>query len=546
MSKLCGAIILMTTLISAAMAGGEPEVPNVAWLHTLGFGLAHLHGYDDIDRANAIAFDPSGYVYIAGESNSFLYNDTNPVLVKLNANAQPQWATVWDGPGVGMRVAIDAKGNAFLAGKLGSSFFDSQQRPFLTKVAPDGRLVWNSVWEPSFTSSAGYWVWVQGLAVDPYGDAFVSGSVGKSYPPQYAFVVKFDPAGNLEWSKIWDYADMSDGCPMACFGVSSIAIDATGDVDVAGNAGNNTLLARFSSNGELQWSRVLGEENWQVGMVAIALDTVGNVYGVANTAIWGLGGACAGYWEATAAGVLLAKFAQNGSAYWVKTLETPAEPGYFLSAAAGVTIDSDGDMYVVGQRYAPYLSNGSDVLGRSEVFVAKFASDGKLCWDVGTLAQTDCTICVCRHFVQTAGTAADPAGNIYIGGSGVNPLLENLATAKLSAVLSDANVTIRYLPPIIHDDLGFVAEHPVCEAFGGSITIDEPPLNPYTYTHMIVMKLQEHAVVTSTTTVTTEITQTSSIMTAPVDWIDFPAILIAILMGLSIVAGRRRGSGDPQ
>jgi hypothetical protein len=549
MSKLCGAIILMTTLISAAMAGGEPELPNVAWLHTLGFGLAHLHGYDDFDRANSIAFDPSGYVYIAGESNSFLYNDTNPVLVKLNANGQPHWAAVWDGPGVGMRVAIDSKGNAFLAGRLGSFFFDSQQRPFLTKVAPDGRLVWNSVWEPSFTSSAGYWVSVQGLAIDSYGGAFVSGSVGKSYPPQYAFVVKFDPIGTISWSKVWSFANMSDGCPgsYGCFEVTSIALDAVGNVNVAGSAGNDTLVARFSSNGDLQWSRVLREYNRQVSTVAMVLDATGNIYAAANSEVWSPGGACTGAWEGYSSEVVLSKFAQNGSAYWVKTLETPAEPDYFLSGAVGVAIDSDGDMYVVGQRYAPYLSNGSDGLGRSEVFVAKFASDGKLYSDVGTLAQTDCTICVCRHFLQAAGIAADPAGNIYIGGSGVNPLLENLTTAKLSAVLSDENVTIRDLPPIIHDDLGFVVEHPASEAFGASITIDEPPLNPYTYTRMIVMKLQEHAVVTSTTTVATETTQTSSMMTAPTDWIEFPAypiILIAILIGLSIVAGRKRSGGN--
>jgi len=125
-------------------------------------------------------------------------------------------------------------------------------------------------------------------------------------------------------------------------------------------------------------------------------------------------------------------------------------------------------------------------------------------------------------------------------------LLENLKTARLSTVLSDANVTTRDFPPIIHDDLGFVAEHLPSEAHGASITIDEPPLNP-SYTRMIVMKLQEHAVVTSTTTMATETAQTSSIITAPVGWIDFPAypmILIAILIGLSMVAGMKRGGGN--
>jgi hypothetical protein len=545
MSKFYVVMILMTMLTSAVMASGQPETPNVAWLHTAGFGLAHLHDYPyDNDWANGMAFDSSGYVYVAGASNSFLYNDTNAVLVKLNANGQLQWATVWHGDGVGMRAAVDSRGNAFLVGTLGNAWV--QQGAFLAQFGPDGGLEWNSVWGPPLTPNVGgdyvHSIYVQGLTIDTYGDAFVSGTV--SYPPEYAFLVKFNPAGDLDWSRVWTYANMSDGCfggpGPGCFGASSVALDAVGNVDVAGYAGNDTFLARFSSNGELQWSRVLGEDKRQLGMIAITLDAMGNIYGVADSIIWQEGGACTGAWQASSGEVLLAKFAPNGSAYWVKTLETPAEPDYFLSGADGVAVDSGGDVYVVGARNAPYWANGSDMVGRSDVFVAKFASDGKLYWDVGALAQTGCTICYCGRLVTPVGIAVDPAGDIYVGGTTYNNRLETYPPpAKLNAVLADANVTTRDLPPIIHDDLGFVVEHPASEVLRANITIDGPPPDNASYSRMIVMKLQQYGAppATVTTTVRATVTMTSTELQRP----DLTSQTIVV--GISVAVGIAAGSG---
>jgi hypothetical protein len=102
MRKLYGAIILMTTLISAVMASGEPEVPNIAWLHTIGLG--------NDDWAAGTAFDPAGAIYVAGGSGSLYerYNITGyigAILVKLSASGELQWTVLW-GSGEGMRVAV--------------------------------------------------------------------------------------------------------------------------------------------------------------------------------------------------------------------------------------------------------------------------------------------------------------------------------------------------------------------------------------------------------------------------------------------------------
>jgi hypothetical protein len=70
--------------------------------------------------------------------------------------------------------------------------------------------------------------------------------------------------------------------------------------------------------------------------------------------------------------------------------------------------------------------------------------------EAATLAQTSCTICYCTQPITPAGLAVDTAGDIYIGGTAFNYHPETYPPPKkLSTVLTDVNVTIRELPPII-------------------------------------------------------------------------------------------------
>lgn len=502
MSKLYGAIILMTMLIAAVMASGEPEVPNVAWLHTVGLG--------NDDWAGGIAFDHAGDIYIAGGSGSLYdyYNITGyvgAILVKLNAKGELQWTVLW-GSGEGMRVAVDPQGNVLLAGHTGPNSTEA----FLAKFNSAGFLQWNTVWGTPGTLG---WIdgwYMEGLAVDAYGNVYVSGTA--SYPPEYAFLSKFDSAGDLDWSKVWNYANMSTGA-------SSVAVDAAGNIYTAGYTRNDTFLAHFNSKGVSQWDRVLGEDNLQVRIREIALDTRGNIYGAGDSTLW------TGPSELNSSHVLLAKFGPNGSKFWAKTLRTP--PAGDL--AYGLAIDAHDDPYLVGDRW---ISVGE---GQKDMFLAKFASDGGLYWDIGRFGR-----CYLEHTycdIHSVGIAVDPSGDIYLGGTVDNALPEAYPPTKLSAVVTDSNITMNDLPPAMRDP-GFAPRHPASKTFRVDFGLDGSSRN-----EIIVVKLQEHAAATPTTTVTTETTQTIPIMTAPIPFLDFPAILGPILLGLFVVAGKRRRKG---
>lgn len=557
-SELLVAVILITTLTSV-MATGQLETPYLAWLHTIS------ESREWRDQGNGIAIDPSGYAYVAGGSNS-------PVILKMNANGGFEWARVLEETGVGIIADTNNRGTVFLAGTLGneSSYPDEPllaQEAFLAALDTHGGLEWSSVWGPPAGSNDTYWFSPEGLAVDAYGDAYLSGALGIastlgtiSYAnSSYAFLIKFNSIGDLEWSRVWNFTKVRGDCPDLCFGVSSIASDARGNIIVAGHAGNDTLLARFNSNGNLAWGRVLSEENRQLEPVAITIDPLGNIYGIADTVVYGLGGKYTGYWQEYFGGVLLAKFAPNGSASWIKRLKANQDlpdPDYYnqswinagysgyLVSGEGLAIDPEGALYALGDRNDQFSGNG-------DTFVAKFTSEGKLYWDVGTLPYSGCALSECVSFVTPNGIALDSASSVYVSGTSVyysGATTEPLnnpphAPTSLSAILTaQANVTMHDSTPNFTEQ-GFTAQHSAFKVSATNITLDEPPppTNSSFISRMFVMKLEQYGPTPTTirTTIpeTTTTAITSTITTSEAQRPDVGVLLIVASVAFGIAVG---------
>ena len=167
-----------------------------------------------------------------------------------------------------------------------------------------------------------------------------------------------------------------------------IAVDDSGNVYIAGNYkgtvnwGSGTLtslnnsedifLAKYNQSGVLQWVRSAGgNSNDQVSDISV--DTNGNVYiigyFVTGTATFGsitvTGAASLNYF--------LTKYNSSGTAQWVKQ----ASSSYY-----GIKIDAGNNLYLAGN-YAGTVTFGSTTLtsqGSSDVFVAKYDSDGNVLW----------------------------------------------------------------------------------------------------------------------------------------------------------------------
>jgi Beta-propeller repeat len=274
------------------------------------------------DNGYAIALDRAGNAYVTG--SSFYSNfpitpgafqpksqsrgpfDTTAFVTELNPSGSGLvYSTYLSGTGnetVGLGIAADAAGNAYVTGRTTSDDFPTTAGAFratgggvfATKLNPTGSgLVYSTL----FGAQTG-----QGnaIAVDPGGNAYITGSVStKGFPTtpgafrtggEGAFVTKIDPTGaSLVYSTL--LADNSGSG-------SGIAVDQAGDAYVAGGAdssgfpttpgafragGGGAFATKLNPTGsDLVYSTFLGDPESYAG--GIAIDPTGNAYVAGSTA----------------------------------------------------------------------------------------------------------------------------------------------------------------------------------------------------------------------------------------------------------------------
>ncbi|MBK8415697.1 MAG: hypothetical protein IPL22_15065 [Bacteroidetes bacterium] len=77
-----------------------------------------------------------------------------------------------------------------------------------------------------------------------------------------------------------------------------------------------------------------------------------------------------------------AKYDNNGNVIWANSTG-----GAFYDVGNGVSVNANGDVFVVGYFEAPSISFGSNTLvnsGSSDIFILKFASNGTPQWGIST------------------------------------------------------------------------------------------------------------------------------------------------------------------
>ncbi|HUW32617.1 MAG TPA: SBBP repeat-containing protein, partial [Planctomycetota bacterium] len=305
--SLCGGIIF-----TKAWADGPAQWDSkVIWSSFLA-GSGSDYGYD-------INVDPAGNVYIAGRTYSVdlptaggfdtvgdgKYGDG--FIAKFGSDGSLLWASYIGGSStdVANGVFTGPDGSVYVTGYTNSSDFpasggfDSTHNglsdAFVTKIDPDGHLVWSSFLGGSSTDQA------IGICVDGNGNVFVTGNAGSTNFPL--------PGG------------LSSG--------------------LAGNS--DAYVAKISGSGQLVWVRLLGGSNHDYGR-AIAADTDGTVVVVGRTMspnfpkVGGLGRSFAGREDA-----FVAKLSSAGALLWSSLLG-----GTGADWANGVSIDAQGCPFLTG------------------------------------------------------------------------------------------------------------------------------------------------------------------------------------------------------
>jgi hypothetical protein len=325
------------------------------------------------DKANSVAVNAAGDVYVTGNFTSFylafgsdtLTNADNAsytddiFIAKYDKNGNVQWAEKagalgWD---EGNSVAVDAAGNAYLAG-----IFESPT------------IIFGSV---TLTNT------------DNSGNT------------DDIFLTKYNGSGSVQWAK----SAIGDGNDYD----QSVAVDGSGNSYVTGQfqsatmimgattltnadvSGNNfdLFLAKYNASGNVLWAKsAQGEYNDDAA--SIALDIHGNAYitGSFNSPTIDFGSSTLTNDDINNnADIFVAKYDINGNVLWTKRTGGTSD-----DQAYSIALDASGNTYVAGSYYSPTIIFGSNTLtntdnttNTADIFIAKLASSSGINeWSIST------------------------------------------------------------------------------------------------------------------------------------------------------------------
>jgi hypothetical protein len=405
--------------------GGSNQNAFVAKLSADGSALVYATylGGSGREEGHGIAADAEGNAYVAGETASAdfptakplqpaLMGRSNAFVAKLSADGSALvYATYLGGSGTdeGDGIAVDADGNAYVAGMTSSLNFPTTpaafqtlhgsgpRNGFVTKLTADGSaLVYATYLGGSGRDEA------DAIAVDADGNAYVAGETSSldfpttpgAFQTTYsggmskAFVTKLNADGSG-----LIYSTYLGGSGEEEINGPGLAVDAAGNAYLTGitnstdfptanalqraygGGASDAFVAKLNADGsELIYSTYFGGSGTDEG-VAIAVDASGNAYLTGNTT--SLDFPTANPLQPANAGLtnaFVAKLTADGSALVYSTYLG----GSYFDEGHGLAVDGDGNAYVTGKTSSPDFPTANPLqrtnAGCYDAFVAKITN----------------------------------------------------------------------------------------------------------------------------------------------------------------------------
>lgn len=248
------------------------------------------------DLGFSVTVDKSGNVYVAGHTGSTTAIGTpgshqpsygggtlDVFLVKFNSVGVHQWATYYGGVGqeVEGNVIVDTNGNIYLSGYTSSinnistsgghqpTYGGGAYDAFLVKFNSEGTRQW-ATYYGGISSDYG-----NAINVEQNGNVYLAGRTSSTTSIstvgchqqifggfEDAFLVKFNSEGVRQWATYYGGADATSESG------SSVALDPSGNVYLAGYTGSNSAISTPGSHQE-----IFGGEMWDGFLVKF--DSIG-------------------------------------------------------------------------------------------------------------------------------------------------------------------------------------------------------------------------------------------------------------------------------
>ncbi len=287
---------------------------NVLWAKTT------KGNHNDSMRGEAIVVDHAGNIIVSGTvsgtydlDNGINLTGSGYFLTKYDTHGNISWAKLL---GLGLSesygrnsVTIDPTNNIYVTGAILVTLFVDQvehlvTKSFLTKLEPNGNIVWTKYLEGS-----GYYPYnyASGVTTDDWGQVYITGSYHQTisfgdttfFSPgslgnmSSIFIAKFDANGNTVWAR-----SATRGRGEA----RGIVVDKSGSVFITGNlflfglnrdtlnfgdiylkssiqnsSTDHSFIAQYSAEGVALWAYLVDSESPNISL-SIASDGFGSIY----------------------------------------------------------------------------------------------------------------------------------------------------------------------------------------------------------------------------------------------------------------------------
>ncbi len=293
-------------------------------------------------------------------------------------------------------VAVDSSGNTYISGVTGGDLDGTNAGSadaFLTKFDASGNVLWTrQIGTAKFDGC-------RAVAVDSAGYIYISGGTSGSLGGTYAgagdtYLTKFDPSGNVLWSRQIGTTKSDESFGVAVDGSSNVYITGTtsGSLGGANEGEDDIYLTKFDSSGNVVWTQQIGTEDDDFAQ-SVTVDSSGNIY-ISGGTYGSLDGTNAGSVDA-----FLTKFDTSGNELWTEQLGTA-----YTDGSNAVATDSAGNVYISGITAGDL---GGTNAGANDAFLTKYDASGNLQWSrqIGTISDD-----------RSYSVAVDSSGNIFISG----------------------------------------------------------------------------------------------------------------------------------
>ncbi|MDQ3020112.1 MAG: SBBP repeat-containing protein [Bacteroidota bacterium] len=233
------------------------------------------------DQLTNIKIDHENNIYICGKSvgTGARYDYAT---VKYNSSGNQQWAATYNSTfssdDAATSVDVDLNGDVFVTGHSfrGTSFYDYTT----IKYNSNGVVQWVR----NYNGVENYFDKAFGVKTDDNGNAFVTGQSLKSSDGTGDFVtLKYNPSGDVQWTKTYDGPGQLDDLPV------EMKIDKSGSIFIIGSSysyffspfcgTSDYLILKYNSNSNFEWeTRYDGAGSGIDEATSLTIDDKGNSY----------------------------------------------------------------------------------------------------------------------------------------------------------------------------------------------------------------------------------------------------------------------------